>query len=70
MVAAGVPIFCGYGGTEIGNPTQAWDTVPVKELYNNADWAWMRFPDIVDARWEPQGDDSYELVVYVCSRVL
>ena len=65
MVASGVPLFCAYGGTEIGNPTQAWDAVPTNELFHNPDWQWMRMADVVTVHWEPQGDGSYELVVYV-----
>lgn len=65
MVASGVPLFCSYGGTETGSPTQAWDVVPTSELFNNPDWQWMRMVDFATIHWEPQGDGSYELVVYV-----
>lgn len=65
MAAAGVPIYGGYGGSEFGNPTQSWDELSSDELRHNADWAWMRFSDAADARMEPQGDGTYELVVYV-----
>ena len=65
MSAAGVPLLCAYGGSEIGNPTLKWDEVSREELVGNPDWAWMRFSDRIKIHWEPQGDGTYELVVVV-----
>lgn len=61
----GVPLYCGYGGSEFGSPTQSWDEIPQEELRNNQDWSWMRFPASVRLEWVPHGNGTHELVVYV-----
>ena len=65
LVAAGVPIFQGYGGSEFGNPTQAWDEMPTSELRQHHDWAWLKFSPVAKVEMDPQGDGTYELVVHV-----
>ena len=68
MIAAGVPIFSAYGGTETGNPSQQWTKLPRSERVGNPDWEWIRVSEIASVKWEPQGDGSYELIVYVCDK--
>ncbi|GJE98682.1 putative NRPS-like protein biosynthetic cluster [Phanerochaete sordida] len=65
LVQAGVPLRNGYGGTEFGNPTMPWDQIPRTSSKPDPDWAWYRVPvDAPNIKWEPQGDGTYELVVY------
>ena len=67
LIHAGVPLRNGYGGSEFGCPFMAWDDIPRTSTKPDPDWAWYRVPqDAHNVRWEPQGDGSYELVVYVC----
>ena len=54
----------GYGGMEFGNPFIAWDQLPRTSTgANETDWYWFHAKDNV--QFEPQGDGSYEMVVYV-----
>ena len=55
MVASGVKLNPGYGGTEFGSPTYA---IPRKGDEN--DWAYMEFSERASIRWVPQGDGTYE----------
>ncbi|RDB20739.1 Non-canonical non-ribosomal peptide synthetase FUB8 [Hypsizygus marmoreus] len=55
MVAAGVKLNPGYGGTEFGSPTHA---IPRKG--DESEWAYMEFSPRSNVRWVPQGDGTYE----------
>jgi hypothetical protein len=55
MVASGVKLNPGYGGTEFGSPTWA---IPKKGDEN--EWAYMEFSERSNVRWVPQGDGTYE----------
>lgn len=55
MVASGVKLNPGYGGTEFGSPTWA---IPRKG--DEKEWAWMEFSDRAKLRWVPQGDGTFE----------
>lgn len=44
----------------------AWDKIPRMSTKPDPDWAWHRAPvDAPNIKWEPQGDGTYELVIYV-----
>ena len=55
MVASGVRLNPGYGGTEFGSPTYA---LPRKG--DEDDWAYMEFSERSKVRWVSQGDGTYE----------
>ncbi|KAF8215632.1 putative nonribosomal peptide synthetase [Mycena galopus ATCC 62051] len=53
----GVNIAPIYGATEFGAPT----IVKRRQAELDAgEWAWLRFSDRVNIRWEPQGDGTFE----------
>ena len=55
LVAQGVRLQSGYGGTEFGHPTLLWDRRPrASGAAADADWAWFRF--VENVRFEPLGD--------------
>ncbi|KAE9392424.1 acetyl-CoA synthetase-like protein [Gymnopus androsaceus JB14] len=56
LVANSVTLRMGYGGTEFNSPSPS-------NLENSPeDWAWHRFPpDSPHVRWNPQGNDTFEL---------
>ncbi|GLB38113.1 putative acetyl-CoA synthetase-like protein [Lyophyllum shimeji] len=55
MIAQGVKLNPGYGGTEFGSPTHA-----IPRPGDEADWAYMEFSSRCKVRWVPQGDGTYE----------
>ncbi|GJE97028.1 acetyl-CoA synthetase-like protein [Phanerochaete sordida] len=63
LAADGVPLHAGYGGGEFGNPIVSWDEVSSAAL-RSPDWKWYRFSAEPDVRMIPQGDGTYELVIY------
>ncbi|GJE99727.1 acetyl-CoA synthetase-like protein [Phanerochaete sordida] len=66
LVARGVRLQSEYGGTEFGSPSMAWDDVP-SSSDGRPDPDWMYFRALEQAqnmRWEPQGDGTYELILY------
>lgn len=67
MVQEGVKIYCGYGGTEFGNPMKFWDETPgsLAPLEVDHDWDYKVVSKLATVRWEPQGDGQYELVILV-----
>ncbi|KIK64221.1 hypothetical protein GYMLUDRAFT_40511 [Collybiopsis luxurians FD-317 M1] len=52
LIARGVPVQAGYGGTEFGIITEL--------RVRNPDWEYMEFREGIDIRWVPQGDGTYE----------
>ena len=63
---AGVPLSNGYGGSEFGNPFRPWDQKPRTSTGPDLDWYWFQVKEnSKNVRFEPQGDGSYELVVFV-----
>ncbi|EKM60508.1 uncharacterized protein PHACADRAFT_246502 [Phanerochaete carnosa HHB-10118-sp] len=65
LVQMGVRLQSTYGGTEFANPSMAWGGVLVTIARPNPDWAWFCAPpDAPNIKWEPQGDGTYELIVY------
>ena len=58
---AGVQLASVYGGTEFAVPVGLAD----KQDIADGDWMWMRFSEAQKVRWEPQGDDTYELQILV-----
>lgn len=67
MLNNGVRVFSGYGGTEIGDPMKSWDETPgsLAPLEIRTDFNYMEVSRDRDVKFEPQGDGTYELVVYV-----
>ena len=67
LVQSGVSLRNSYGGTEFGDPsTVARDDISRTSTKPDPDWMWYRVPqDAPNVKWEPQGDGTYELVVYV-----
>ena len=66
LVQMGISLRNGYGSTEFGNPSMAWDDIPRTSTKPDPGWMWYRVPqDAPNIKWEPQGDGTYELVVYV-----
>ncbi|KAJ3517669.1 hypothetical protein NLJ89_g348 [Agrocybe chaxingu] len=55
MVAEGVTLNPGYGGTEFGSPTY-----PFKRKEDASDWEYMEFDERCKIRWAPQGDGTFE----------
>lgn len=61
LVAQGVTLGVVYGATEFQNPT-----CPPLLSYPDRNWRWSRFSsEITKLDWAPQGDGTYELIVYV-----
>ncbi|KAF8215590.1 acetyl-CoA synthetase-like protein [Mycena galopus ATCC 62051] len=57
LFSQGVNIVPIYGATEFGAPT----IVKRRQAELDAgEWAWLRFSDRVNIRWEPQGDGTFE----------
>lgn len=69
LIAAGVPLYPIYGGTEFGSPVQTFDMDdskgPDADVKTSADWAYMQFGEMTNCRWVPQGDGTYELIYMV-----
>ena len=66
LVAAGVKITSLYAATEIGLPTPIFDPEPCSAgVRDPMDWEWVEICDDVKARWDPQGDGSFELQILV-----
>ncbi|GJE99113.1 acetyl-CoA synthetase-like protein [Phanerochaete sordida] len=65
LVSAGVKVYSVYGGTEFGVHTKIFDMDdsqgPDADVKTSKDWEWVRFPDWMTCRWEPQGDGQFEL---------
>ncbi|KAF9811531.1 hypothetical protein IEO21_06535 [Rhodonia placenta] len=63
LVAAGVRLYCVYGGTEFGGVTHIldadYDHIGVAPKSPD-EWQWMRFSDRCSVRWVPQDDGTYE----------
>ncbi|GJF00095.1 acetyl-CoA synthetase-like protein [Phanerochaete sordida] len=64
LTQQGVRLQSGYGSTEIGNPTMAWDDFPTRSERGDPDWMYLRTPpNARNVRWEPQGDGTWELII-------
>ncbi|KAJ7072833.1 hypothetical protein C8F01DRAFT_972227, partial [Mycena amicta] len=59
---AGVKILSVYGATESGVISSI---VPLPG--DEKEWEWFRFLDRVQTRWIPQGDNTFECQILVCS---
>lgn len=64
LVHAGVSLCNGYGGTEFGGPFRSWDEIPRMDVESRLEWNWFWVKDCVNVRFEPQGDGTYEMIVY------
>ncbi|EKM50011.1 uncharacterized protein PHACADRAFT_130503 [Phanerochaete carnosa HHB-10118-sp] len=65
LVQMGVRLHSGYGSTEIGNAYVAWGEIPAISHEPDPNWAWFHAsPNTPNVKWDPQGDGTYELVVY------
>ncbi|KAF8601146.1 acetyl-CoA synthetase-like protein [Ceratobasidium sp. AG-I] len=69
LVNNGVPLHCGYGSTELGGITAPYHSTssspyPLKQNLDPLDWAYIRFSDQVEIKFEPVNDseDTRELV--------
>ena len=69
LMKAGVPLHCVYGLTECGAHTKGYcvddSQGPDAPWKTSADWEWIQLAEYVKPRWVPQGDGTFELVVYV-----
>ena len=67
LVNAGIPLYCGYGGSEFGQPGKSWDETPgsLAPLEPAKDWDYIQISRFATVRWEPQGDGTFELVLLV-----
>lgn len=65
LVAAGVPLYSVYGGTEYGSHAKVFNVDytqgPDPYVKSKEDWEYVSFPDSIKSRWVPQGDGTYEL---------
>ncbi|KAF7341009.1 Acetyl-CoA synthetase-like protein [Mycena sanguinolenta] len=57
LFSQGVNILSIYGATEFGLPTFAKRR---QAEVDAGEWAWFRFNNRVNVRWEPQGDGTFE----------
>ncbi|GJE88440.1 acetyl-CoA synthetase-like protein [Phanerochaete sordida] len=67
LVAAGVRLRSVYGGTEFSGPVKLWPeplSAAPEPLAPSADWAWLAWTAAATARMVPQGDGTYELVLF------
>jgi hypothetical protein len=72
LVAAGVPIVSLYGGTEFGGPIEVFDEKlgSVAPIRPSTDWAWLKFSKRTAYKMEPEGDGTYNLVIFVSGRLI
>ena len=74
LISKGVPLYPWYGGTEFGPPTNVFDiddsTSPSPMAKAWEDWDWLSFSSLVNCRWIPEGDGTYELQLLVCYRII
>ncbi|EKM59937.1 uncharacterized protein PHACADRAFT_206156 [Phanerochaete carnosa HHB-10118-sp] len=65
LVQMGVRLHSSYGSTEIGDSYVAWGEIPAISYEPDPNWAWFHAPpNAPNIKWDPQGDGTYELVVY------
>ena len=70
LVEAGVNLRNTLGGTEFGTPFLSWDQIARSSTKPDLDWYWFHVsPDANNIRFVPQGDGSYELVIYVSAMI-
>ncbi|KAJ7489282.1 putative aminoadipate reductase [Mycena latifolia] len=55
LVDAGINLLGVYGATEIGPITAV-----IPRERDAKEWSWLRISDVVDVRWAPQGDGTFE----------
>ncbi|KAF8217447.1 hypothetical protein K438DRAFT_1656334 [Mycena galopus ATCC 62051] len=55
LVNPGVHLLTGYGATETGTIAALW---PYDE--DAKDWGWFRTSDLLNVKWVPQGDGTFE----------
>ncbi|KAF7979760.1 hypothetical protein HWV62_41154 [Athelia sp. TMB] len=60
LAKAGVPIRSVWGGTEFGTPVALVGDEEQQRLRTPADWNYQCLSKLVNVRWAPQGDGTFE----------